>query len=258
MALSELIRYFNSSDLAGESTLYSEGDRVAAWHQGMHLRSLFQPIVALTDRHIVGHQAFLSVTLENGLPLSGESAYERQTEDSELIQFDRLCRTLHALNFLAQQRHTGGHLQLTVHPRHLLAVTSQHGLVFEAILRRCGLAPEDIILELSNDELSLEPHWLEAVGNYRNRGYRIALNGLSAGDFVPDIFKGKLGQLSNNHSSLRHVDSITDSSQLDTLRNQNIHWVQGPLFGLPQANCQATHSRHGVAYNATNLVQEAA
>ena len=65
-----------------------------------------------------------------------------------MVHFDRLCRTLHALNFLAQQRSTGGFLQVPVHPRHR-AVPNQHSLVYEAaILKRCGLAPEDIVLEL--------------------------------------------------------------------------------------------------------------
>jgi EAL domain-containing protein (putative c-di-GMP-specific phosphodiesterase class I) len=258
MPLTELIRYFNSSDLAGESTLYSEGERVAAWHRGVHLRSLFQPIIALASQRIVGHQAFLSASLDNGSPLSSEHAYQRQTKDSDLVHFDRLCRTLHALNFLAQRRHTGGHLQLSIHPRHLLAVHSQHGLVFEAILRRCGLAPDDIVLELSNDELSQDPRWLEAVGNYRNRGYRIALNGQPAGDFVPDIRKGTLAQLSGHHSVLRHVHDVANQNDLASVKNENADWVQGPLFGLPQADCLATHNRNGVAYNAKTLVPEVA
>jgi hypothetical protein len=90
-----------------------------------------------------------------------------------VMHFDRLCRTLHALNFLAQRQHAGGYLQLAVHPRHLLAVPSQHGLVYEAILKRCGLAPEDT-MKIANNVTEL-------VGNTP----LVKLNRITAGSAPP-------------------------------------------------------------------------
>ena len=261
MPLTDLIRYFNQSDLAGESTLYAEGERIAAWHQGMRLRSLFQPIVALENQRIVGHQAFLAATLDDGSRLPAEAAYERHAEDEALVHFDRLCRTLHALNFLAQRRQTGGYLQLSIHPRHLLAVRSKHGLVFEAILRRCGLAPEDIVLELANDALTHDPRWLAALGSYRDRGYRIALTGASESNsiFVPDIIKAPLSELlAAQHPVQLHASNLQTLLDLQQAQTGKIALAQGPLFGLPQPDCLATHSSAGVAYNAHTFVRESA
>ena len=146
MPVEDLIRYFNAADRDGDSLLYPRDGRVEAWHAGIRLISRFEPIVDLRSERIVGHRASLHGLREGGEEISGEAVYALCEQASSVIYLDRLCRTLHALNFLAQQRTTGGFLQVQVHPRHLLAVPSQHGLVYEAILKRCGLSPEDIVL----------------------------------------------------------------------------------------------------------------
>jgi len=176
MPLTDLVRYFNLADAAGESTLYLEGERAAAWHMGLRLGSLFQPIVDLQRERVVGHRASLSARREDGMPVSCEAAYALCETAEAVIHFDRLCRTLHALNLLAQRRHVGGYLQLAVHPRHLRAVQNQHGLVYEAILKRCGLGPTDIVLEIDTGQGSLDARLGEAVNSYRQRGYRLALS----------------------------------------------------------------------------------
>ena len=138
MPLTDLIRYFNVADNTDESTLYLDEKRAAAWHRGLRLGSLYQPIVDLQQERIIGHQAILLARREDGTALSPAEAYAACETPESVVHFDRLCRTLHALNFLAQQQYAGGYLQLAVHPRHLLAVQNQHGLVYEAILKRCG------------------------------------------------------------------------------------------------------------------------
>src|SRR5574343_66315 len=175
MPLTDLVRYFNVADTTGESTLYLDGKRAAAWHRGLHLGSLFQPIVDLRQERVVGHHALLVARRQDGVTVSVEAAYAACETAESVVHFDRLCRTLHALNFLAQQQQAGGYLQMAVHPRHLLAVQNQHGLVYEAILKRCGLAPQDIVLELAADSLDDSGHFAHALANYRQRGYRVML-----------------------------------------------------------------------------------
>ena len=254
MPLTDLIHYFNSTDAAGESTLYLEKERAAAWHDGLRLRSLFQPLVTLQTRHVVGHQAILAATDEAGNELGSEDAYARCGSAESVVHFDRLCRTLHALNFLAQRRHAGGYLQLSVHPRHLLAVPSQHGLVFEAVLKRCGLAPVDIVLELKTGELIDDARLASAVHNYRERGYRIALsgNGEHPELFAPDIVKQPLDGLITLPASpnmQKHAVDLTSSSDLTLAEQNGIHLGQGSLFGDPQRDCVSTHKPNGLAYN---------
>src|SRR5574343_1570615 len=180
MPVAELIRYFNAADHGTDSQLYPQGERVEAWHGGLRLASLFQPIVDLRSERVVGHQALLAARRDDGESVSSEAAYALCESEQAVVHFDRLRRTLHALNFLAQRRSTGGYLQLPVHPRHLQAVQNQHGLVYEAILKRCGLAPQDIVLQIDTALADGHGRLDEALGNYRQRGYRLALAGQGA------------------------------------------------------------------------------
>lgn len=245
MPLTDLIRYFNSTDSAGDSTLYGEGEGAAAWHDGLHLRSLFQPILDLQRQQVVGHQAFLAATRQDGTPLPAEEAYAACRSAESVVHFDRLCRTLHALNFLAQRRHAGGYLQLSVHPRHLLAIPSKHGLVFEAVLKRCGLAPDDLVLELATGRILDDQRLAEAVNNYRLRGYRIALAGTDAHPdlFAPDIIKLPLGrQFGQTGAAQLHIEGIASEAELLRARQLGADLGQGPLFGEAQSRCVSTHS----------------
>jgi len=263
MPLTDLIRYFNVADSTEHSTLYSLGERVAAWHNGLHLASLFQPIVDLRLERIVGHLASLSAQGEDGTPVSTDEAYALCETTEAVVHFDRLSRTLHALNFLAQRRHTGGYLQLAVHPRHLKAIQSQHGLVYEAILKRCGLGPEDIVLEIDAHPFKHNPHLADALHNYRQRGYRLALNELptDTGEtelqaFTPDLLKAHVTKAPALHKLARQFDiplAVTgiDSGQDFAQASQaGFDLGLGTLFGKPQANCRPTHNNRSVAYNS--------
>lgn len=265
MPLTELIRYFNVADNAGESTLYLSDERVFARHNGLHLGSLFQPIVDLRDARIVGHQALLSAQYEDGRALDSDQAYALCRTPEAVIHFDRLKRTLHALNFLAQRRHAGGYLQLTVHPRHLKAVQSQHGLVYEAILKRCGLGPEDIVLEIDAREFLHNRHLADALANYRQRGYRLAFCELSAatdsaGLFAlrPDIVKLPLDECSELLEQALRLSITVELGGIET--GQDLAKAgaigaglgQGGLFGPAQIDCRPTHSGQRLAYNSAS------
>jgi EAL domain-containing protein (putative c-di-GMP-specific phosphodiesterase class I) len=180
-----------------------------------------------------------------------------------VVHFDRLNRTLHALNFLAQQRHAGGYLQLAVHPRHLQAVQSQHGLVYEAILKRCGLAPADIVLEINARQIGHQASLSQALNNYRQRGYRLALSDFSSTpDFdgllalQPNILKlrpegGKEGlDVASSAGIATELSGIESGQDFVLACTAGMDFGQGSLFGLPQADCLPTHSRRRVAYNS--------
>ncbi|MBP5985841.1 MAG: EAL domain-containing protein [Azonexus sp.] len=263
MPLTDLIRYFNVADTSGESTLYLDGKRAAAWHGGLHLGSLFQPIVDLRQERVVGHQARLVARRQDGSAVSSEEAYAACETAESVVHFDRLCRTLHALNFLAQQQQAGGYLQLAVHPRHLLAVQNQHGLVYEAILKRCGLAPQDIVLQVDASLAESHSRLDEALRNYRQRGYRLALAGQGAGwpnpaaqALAPDIIQ--LPQLPTERQhlpagSLIELTGVDSGHTYEQARAAGIDLAQGPLFGDAQADCRPTHDQGRVAYNSASL-----
>lgn len=259
MPLTDLIRYFNVADNSGESTLYPDGARAAAWHHGLRLGSLFQPIVDLQLGKVVGHQAILVARREDGSAVSAADAYAACETAESVVHFDRQCRTLHALNFLAQGQHTGGYLQMVVHPRHLLAVQNQHGLVYEAILKRCGLAPDDIVLQIDASLIGHHPRLAEALANYRQRGYRLALAGAIAEADVlalmPDIQQIQPGYAdslleSAHRASIRlELTGIESAGQAAAARAAGFDLGQGSLLGPPAADCRPTHDKRRLAYN---------
>jgi EAL domain-containing protein (putative c-di-GMP-specific phosphodiesterase class I) len=260
MPLTDLIRYFNVADNSGESMLYPDDQRASAWHHGLRLGSLFQPIVDLQKDSVVGHQAILVARREDGSAVSAADAYAACETPESVVHFDRQCRTLHALNFLAQQQYTGGYLQMAVHPRHLLAVQNQHGLVYEAILKRCGLAPEDIVLQIDASLIGHHPRLAEALTNYRQRGYRLALVGAVAEDDVlalkPDIQQvqpesgDRLLESAHRARIRLELTGIESPEQLAAARAAGFDLGQGALFGVAQLDCIATHGKRRLAYNS--------
>lgn len=245
MPVEDLIRYFNLADQSGE--------RVEAWSAGFRLASLFQPIVALASGRIVGHQALLAARRDDGAPASSEQIYAVCESRQSVVHLDRLCRTLHALNFLAQRRHAGGYLQLAVHPRHLQAVPNQHGLVYEAILKRCGLAPADIVLELAPGNDATDPHFAHALAAYRQRGYRLAVQLPSDAPLAdellalqPDILRlaGRrpdVVRMARQAGIAVEQTDIDDETAVEGARADGIDLAQGSLFGAPATNCRPTH-----------------
>lgn len=262
MPVEDLIRYFNAADAAGDSTLYVAGDRVEAWHGGLHLGSLFQPIVDLHAERVVGHQASLSVRQNDGTALPADAPFDRCESGPSIVHLDRLCRTLHALNFLAQRQHTGGYLQVAVHPRHLQAVSNQHGLVYEAILKRCGLGPADIVLEL--DDVDLNSHSAQALANYRQRGYRLALREPEQALALPAVLalQPDILRISTPDSAVCasarqagtqvEIDRINDGAAFRAAVACGGNLGQGRLFGQPDNTCRPTHSGARNPYNPSS------
>lgn len=261
MPVAELIRYFNAADHGADSQLYPQGERVEAWHGGLRLASLFQPIVDLRSERVVGHQALLTARRDGGEAACSEAAYALCESEQAVVHFDRLCRTMHALNFLAQRRSTGGYLQLSVHPRHLQAVQNQHGLVYEAILKRCGLAPQDIVLAIAAQGIDPAGHFSRALENYRHRGYRLAIS-ITADNMQleailalrPDILC-----LPQRHADCElaaraagvavELSGVETGADFRSALTGGIKLAQGSLFGDPAVDCHPTHSPSRNPYN---------
>ena len=254
MPLPELIRYFSAADDSDESTLFLQNGRAAAWHRGLQLGSLFQPIVNLQQQRIVGHMATLTAQQEDQTPVASEVAYASCESAASFIYFDRLCRTLHALNFLAQRATVGGYLQLAIDPRQLLAVQSQHGLVYEAILKRCGLAPADIVLEFSASHLGSDGRLAAAVGNYRQRGYRLALRDpVLSRDITavlalqPEIvrFEGRpeaaVSEGFRSAGIVIEISAVDSEADVATATAAGFDLGLGLFFGAAQVDCCPTH-----------------
>lgn len=197
MPLAELVHYLNrqNRDTYGPSICPEDGLSISpagiqGHDGGLLLRSVFQPIAAPKSGRIAGHEALLRAESAEGEALTAADVFRRSASPEKLIYLDRLCRTLHALNYLQLARNGDGTLFLNVEPRHVRAVAGGHGLVFETILKRCGLSPEHIFFELRAGEIADNPQLAEALAAYRSRGYRIAID-----QATPALDRALLAQL---------------------------------------------------------------
>ncbi|EKF76026.1 EAL domain-containing protein [Alcanivorax hongdengensis A-11-3] len=191
MPLTELVAWFNREQrrqygqlVHTDTPLRTSGHEVTGVYAGFTLRSEFQAIFDSRTGHPVAFEALLRATTAQRTPVTPASVFSVPSSAEEVIYLDRLCRTLHALNFLLQGGEQKAVLTLNVHPRHVAAVNTDHGQAFESVLSQCGLSPSGIVLELSSRALHRPEHLIDAVANYRQRGYQIALDGVRQ---VPDI-----------------------------------------------------------------------
>lgn len=242
MPLSDLVRTLNHPK-SGLPAHYSRSGldqpfvaadgRVFLHFANIRLESQFLPIVETASGKLHGHAASLQAFgLSNRIPLLPESVFVLPTDNEEFVYLDRLVRTLHALNYLTQPER--GNLLLKVHARHILSVSSQHGLAFEEILKPCGLLPEQITLEMDINGIDDAEHLIRAVNSYRSRGYGIAIGqfGRKKLDFgllrelQPDIVKLDPSLLSSHRPIARIIETIqqlparvmVDNIELATLR----------------------------------------
>ncbi|HEX4984919.1 MAG TPA: EAL domain-containing protein [Burkholderiales bacterium] len=139
------------------------------------LGSVFQPVFDLGERQVVGHAAYVRSEADQGGGVSPWGVFALAAEDPVLVRLDRLCRTVHALNYFgaASRRQS---LFVGVQPRLLESVKDGHGRAFERILDLIGVETSRVVIEIPaevNGDWRLLKH---VIVNYRSRGYRIAMN----------------------------------------------------------------------------------
>lgn len=162
---------------------------------GVRLNSAFQPIYDIQAGDLFGHEALLRPSLGGELSSTPEFAFTYAEQAGKLIQFDRVSRTLHVLNF-RQIYAENGLLFLNVHPKLLISVNA-HGKVFERILHSNSVPTDRIVIEIQEGLIDQEKQLTEAIDNYRDRGYRIAIDRFGSTQshidrlwkFTPDFVK---------------------------------------------------------------------
>lgn len=166
----EHVLYLNLDDFRIET----EQDEVLSRFSGLRLRSEFQPIFDTgKSEGLLGYEALLrpSTGIE---AVSPGFAFNMADSEGKLVKLDRVARTLHVLNYLTLPEKRGL-LCLNVHPKLLTSVTT-HGKVFEQILHRHSVPTREVVIEISESEIVSDSALRDAIDNYRDCGYRIAID----------------------------------------------------------------------------------
>lgn len=183
--------------------------RVAGRFLGSSLSSAFQPIRRLDNCSLFGHEAFIRSFDEGGSELSPWNLFANAASDSSLIELDRLCRTLHVLNYFGRQGQEGP-LFLNVHGRLMLAVGEDHGTAFGRVLTALAIERRNIVIESPESMADDLPLLAYVMLNYRYNGYRIGVN-LPSLELLPTL--------------LRHVRP--DFIKLDAHRDETARHLEG-------------------------------
>ncbi|MGJ0486340.1 MAG: EAL domain-containing protein [Methylomicrobium sp.] len=150
-----------------------EFGRYTGLYRGFTLESVFQPITG-NGQHTMGYEAFLRPSIGKALPVEPKFVFRYIQETGGLVLFDRICRTLHLLNFLAFKQEQEL-LFINVHPA-LLAKVDAHGKIFEAIVHAHSVPVENVVIELEESYLDHQQTLDKALRNFRDRGFKIAIS----------------------------------------------------------------------------------
>jgi len=182
MPLQQLVNHFNGRfETEHHSSLQPfilENNRVSGLFGPIRVSSTFTPVRSAENHdQFTGHIAQLTVAPYDGFQHSSDDAQKTPVDFQSVINLDRLSRTVHMLNYLPFVHH-GGELFLDVDPRHVVSVPGNHGAYFEEVIEKCGLATENVVISvvMNNFYTSHHDEILKGLQNYRQRGYKIALN----------------------------------------------------------------------------------
>jgi hypothetical protein len=231
MPLQDLVEYFN--DRLGREHRSSfrpfmlEEGKVSGLFGPIRIDSSFTPLrQTLKPTVIVGHKAQITVAphktpylyaneietlLANALPAA---------DFESIINFDRLSRTVHMLNYLTVA-HLQGVLFLEVDPRHILGIKQDHGAYFEEVITRCGLETKNVVVVLAASS-QYAPYYQELINglaNYRRRGYQLTLKfdyvaqGGQAFNLIDKISPNYVSLSARNLENQVHDDALLEKLQ---------------------------------------------
>jgi hypothetical protein len=188
MPLHDLVEYFNDRFGQEHRSSYRpfilKDNQVSGLFGPIRIESSFSPIrQTFNPTAIIGHTAKIEVSTYTTPSLYDDEIEnllantEKQATDLEsIINFDRLSRTVHMLNFLPLVP-AHGFLFLEVDPRHILGIKQDHGVYFGEVISRCGLSSQHVVIVLSV-YVQYKRYYqalLDGLDNYRHQGYQIAL-----------------------------------------------------------------------------------
>lgn len=222
------------------------------------LHSLFQPIVSLSERRILGYEA-LSRGPSNSPLHSPINLFAAARHAGRLSELEMACREKACRSFSDQK--LDAKLFLNVSPESLLEPLHQSGRTL-SLLQRYGISPSQVVIELTEQTPTDDFNMLHtALHHYRAMGFSIALDDLGAGysslrlwselrpdyvkidrhfidgihqDAVKREFVGSILQIARASRAVVIAEGIELVEELAVLSDMGVDLVQGYLLCRPQ------------------------
>lgn len=221
------------------------------------ITTLFQPIVSLSGRSVLGYEA-LSRGPSNTSLHSPINLLAAARHAGRLNELEMTCRECASRRY--SQLDLQGKLFLNVSPETLLDVTHKPGRTLE-LLEQYGIAPSQVVIELTEQTPTDDFELLDAaLHHYRDMGFSIALDDLGAGysslrmwselrpdyvkidryfidgihrDAVKREFVGSILKIARTSQAQVIAEGIELHEELRVLADMGIDLVQGYLLGRP-------------------------
>ncbi|MBS7663250.1 EAL and GGDEF domain-containing protein [Pseudomonas lalucatii] len=222
------------------------------------LHSLFQPIISLSERRILGYEA-LTRGPSNSPLHSPINLFAVARHAGRLSELELACRTSACKRF--SEMKLDGKLFLNVSPDSLLESKHQPGRTLQ-LLQALGIPPSRVVIELTEQSPTEDFSLLDnALHHYRAMGFSIALDDLGAGysslrlwselrpdyvkidrhfidgihqDAVKREFVGSILQMAKASRAEVIAEGIELEEELAVLSEMGINLVQGYLISRPQ------------------------
>ena len=203
-ALHALVERLGKRHFAESPLSIGDNGAVIAQFFRSRITSGFQPVVRAADGAVTGQHALLRVQSPTGESVAPWSLFAQASNDPALVKLDRLCRTVHALNYLPYAA-GGANLHVNVERRLLSGVAADHGAYYEAILALLGIPTGRVVIVMPPDAVENPVAFVRAAISYRSRGYRVMVPVRSIAD----------AELSHVFLAAPHFVSIDDPSALE-------------------------------------------
>jgi len=222
------------------------------------ITSLFQPIVSLSGRVILGYEALTrgpsDTSLHSPINLLAAARHAGRLNELEMTCRENACRRY-------RQQALQGKLFLNASPETLLDATHKPGRTLE-FLHQYGIPADKVVIELTEQTPTDDFELLDAaLRHYRDMGFSIALDDLGAGysslrmwselrpdyvkidryfidgihrDAVKRKFVESIMKIARASRSQVIAEGIELSEELEILSDMGIDLVQGYLLGRPE------------------------
>jgi len=238
-----------------------ESNAVVANYKNYLLHSAFQPIFSIAHRCPVGYEGLIRAQTAELLPCSPLDLFSEPETNSEYLVLDRVCRSVHVQNFSRQQTNNEW---LFINLNSQCVATEKPSLGFMSnLLSSSGIAPERIVIEILESEISDRVYLQELIAHFRSMGCLIAIDDFGAGhsnfdriwELEPDIVKidrsliqraalstrierilTSMVALIHEAGSLVIIEGIETEKEALTAIKANTDMVQGFYFAKPDAH----------------------
>ena len=223
------------------------------------LKSGFQPIYSITHRRPVGYEALIRPFKNTQIVSPGE-VFTNAVHAGVSGDLDIICHTLHAFNFNEiTENNSNNWLFLNIIPSSILHY-SVGVMNFEEVLKRTGIHPHQIVIEILENDITNDPRIDESIDYFKQIGCKIAIDDFGAGHsnferiwrLEPDMVKldrsiitrttygkrlnfslSKLVALLHETGSLVIAEGIETEEEAMLALGSDVDLVQGYYFAKP-------------------------